>query len=137
MHIDDSTITKLIAAAREARDNAYSPYSDFKVGAAALAESGEVYTGCNVENASYGLTICAERVAILKAVSAGERTIKVIAIVAGEDKIARPCGACLQVMQEFAPKNEPMIIIASAVDGSYDIFNLGEYLPKPFDLNEK
>ena len=124
----------MIAVARSARDRAYAPYSNFKVGAAVLGESGEVYTGCNVENASYGLTVCAERVAIQKAVSQGERRITAVAIVAGENDIGRPCGACLQVIKEFAVDADIPIITASAGDGSRDIHSLGEYLPLPFEL---
>ncbi|MBO5244753.1 MAG: cytidine deaminase [Selenomonadales bacterium] len=91
----------LMELARQARANAYIPYSHFAVGAALLAKSGRIYTGANVENASYGLTICAERTAIVKAVSEGEREFEAIAIVADTDKPVLPCGACLQVMAEF------------------------------------
>jgi len=127
-------IDALIGAAREARERAYAPYSNFKVGAAVLAGSGKVYTGCNVENASYGLTVCAERVAVQKAVSEGERRIEAVAIVAGEDGIGRPCGACLQVIKEFAVNLDILIITASAGSGEYDVHALGEYLPLPFEL---
>lgn len=91
----------LIEIARKARDHAYIPYSKFAVGAALLASSGKVYTGANVENASYGLTLCAERTAIVKAVSEGERAFDCIAIVADTEEPVLPCGACLQVMAEF------------------------------------
>lgn len=91
----------LMELAKKARENAYIPYSKFAVGAALLASSGKVYTGANIENASYGLTICAERTAIVKAVSEGERKFSCIAIVADTPEPVLPCGACLQVMAEF------------------------------------
>lgn len=132
--MEQKSIDALIQAAREGRERAYAPYSNFKVGAAVLASSGKVYTGCNVENASYGLTVCAERVAVQKAVSEGEKQITAIAIVAGNDGIGRPCGACLQVIKEFAVDSDVPIITASAGDGEYDVHTLGEYLPLPFEL---
>lgn len=91
----------LMELAKKARENAYIPYSKFAVGAALLASSGKVYTGANIENASYGLTLCAERTAIVKAVSEGEREFSCIAIVADTPEPVLPCGACLQVMAEF------------------------------------
>src|SRR5881296_2781589 len=91
---------KLIAAAKTAQRRAHAPYSKFRVGAALLTKSGKVYTGCNVENASYGLTICAERVALAKAVSEGHRKFKAIAVVAPSGGLS-PCGACRQVLAEF------------------------------------
>jgi cytidine deaminase len=101
--------TELINHAKAAMKNAYAPYSRFKVGAALLTKSGKVFTGCNIENNSYGLTICAERVAIFKAVSEGEQDFKAMAITASGSKTAMPCGACLQVMAEFS-KNLSLII---------------------------
>lgn len=126
----------LLGTARDMREHAYAPYSGFRVGAAVLGDSGKVYTGCNVENASYGLTICAERTAIVKAVSEGERWITAVAIVAGEDEIARPCGACLQVISEFSNPDQPTVIIASSVDGTYDFRTIDEYMPMRFMLKE-
>lgn len=120
---------ELIKAAAEAREKAYAPYSHFHVGAAVLASSEKIYTGCNVENVSYGLTICAERVAVGCAVAAGEREITAVAIVSEER--ANPCGACLQVILEFAGK-EPPVIITSAPDGSHIIRSLDDYLPFGF-----
>ena len=94
-------IEKLIGAATAAREKAYAPYSNFRVGAAILTKEGRYYTGCNIENASYGLTCCAERVALFKAVSNRERTFEAIAVTAGTSEFCSPCGACRQVLAEF------------------------------------
>lgn len=118
----------LIALALEAREKAYAPYSRFPVGAALLAESGQVYTGCNVENASYGLSICAERVALFKAVAAGERHFEALAVVT--ETMATPCGACRQVLAEFG-EDELQIIVADP-EGQMEIYTLGELLPASF-----
>jgi cytidine deaminase len=124
---------ELLARARQAASTAYCPYSHFRVGAAVLA-GGEIFSGCNIENASYGLTICAERVAIFKAVTAGHNTIEAIAVVCPDAEASggmakrMPCGACRQVIAEFA--SEPMEII---VDGVGE-FELPELLPQPFKL---
>ena len=100
--------TRLVEAAKAAQKNSYSPYSRYPVGAAVLTESGRIYSGCNVENASFGLAICAERVAIFKAVSHGEKKILALCVAA---KSAKPCGACRQVIIEFAPKDAEMIYV--------------------------
>ncbi len=120
---------KLIEKAKEAAKNAYSPYSGIKVGSALLTKSGKIFTGCNVENVSYSLTVCAERVAILKAVSEGEKEFEKIVIYS--DKMMYPCGACLQVMAEFNPDMEIII-----VDKEENIkkYSLKEILRFPFKL---
>ncbi|OYD14952.1 cytidine deaminase [candidate division WOR-3 bacterium JGI_Cruoil_03_51_56] len=105
------TQNKMLAAAKKAALHAYAPYSDFKVGAAALDEQGRIYAGCNVENTSYGLTICAERAAIFKAVCAGAKSIKAVLVFTDTKKLTRPCGACLQVIAEFG--ENPEIILAN------------------------
>lgn len=122
---------ELFALAKEARESAYAPYSDFKVGAAILGESGTIYLGCNVENASFGLTVCAERVALFKAVSEGERVFKAIAIYAGSKSVP-PCGACLQVMAEFGDLD----ILLFDSKGSYVKWRISELLPQAFRLND-
>lgn len=118
----------LVALAKEARERAYAPYSHFAVGAALLAESGQVYAGCNVENASYGLSICAERVALFKAVAAGDRRFKAIAVVT--ETMATPCGSCRQVLAEFG-EDELQVIVADP-EGQMKIYTLGEILPATF-----
>jgi cytidine deaminase len=123
---------ELIKAALAARDKAYSPYSHFKVGAAVLGESGRVYTGVNVENASYGLTNCAERTAIFKAVSEGETKFKALAVVADVPHPVPPCGACRQVMAEFGIAK----IITCNTKGERREFSLDELLPYAFDKTD-
>lgn len=118
----------LIQAAQAARDKAYVPYSNFKVGAAVLTQEGKIYTGCNIENASYGLCNCAERTAIFKAVSEGENELIAIAIVADTTGPVSPCGACRQVMAEFGINK----IIMCNLQGSEHIATLEELLPYSF-----
>ncbi len=127
-----STAEKLIAAAAAARENAHAPYSNFRVGAALRARSGRVITGCNVENASYGLTVCAERVALLKAISEGERGFEALAIVADTERLTPPCGACRQLLWEFCGDIE---VIAANLHGRSKIFRLAELFPEPFDAS--
>lgn len=121
---------ELIERARLAQSQAYAPYSKFKVGAALLTEEGEVYSGCNVENSSSGLTICAERVSLFKAISEGKRQFKTVAIYA--EKLAYPCGACLQALAEFSPGME--VYLASS-KGELKRFNLKDLFPHPFRMN--
>ena len=119
---------ELISAATAARDLAYAPYSGFQVGAALATNAGKIYTGCNVENVSLGLTICAERSAIATAVAQGSKDLVAIAVVTAGKKPAVPCGACRQIMAEFNPG---MKIIAATVDGKVQEFDLAELLPFP------
>ena len=102
---------EIIKKAIEARENAYVPYSKFKVGAALLTEDDTIYTGCNIENASYGATNCAERTAIFKAISEGHKKIKAIAVVGSFEEYTYPCGICRQVISEFANGNIDIIIV--------------------------
>jgi cytidine deaminase len=131
---DEALVGKLIAAARRARQNAYAPYSNYRVGAALVTESGKVFAGCNVENASYGATICAERNAILQMVAAGESKPIGIVIVTGGDKPAPPCGMCRQVMVEFA-REMPVILIGESDQGDVrrDL-ELSALMPEVFEL---
>lgn len=123
----------LLEAATSARERAYAPYSHFAVGAALLGTDGKTYTGCNVENASYGLTLCAERAAVAAAVAAGCRSFVALAIVAdtGMEKIVTPCGACRQVLAEFAPG---LTLVCANIGGQSATYRLGDLLPHRFDL---
>ena len=125
---------ELFEKAKKASENAYCPYSKFPVGASILYESGNIYTGCNVENVSFGLTLCAERNAMAAAVSAGEKTgIKAIAIYSPKQKECMPCGACRQWLNEFA-SNEELKIILEAENG-LTILTLKEIFPHGFKFN--
>ena len=119
----------LLRAAAAAAQLAYSPYSQIKVGAALLSRHGQVFTGCNVENASYGLTICAERVAMTKAVSAGEREFEAIAIFTDQPRTLMPCGACRQFLLEFAPD---LRVVCQGAVGEPSAARLSELLPRAF-----
>jgi cytidine deaminase len=131
---DTRTIDReaLLAHAREARDRAYAPYSEYRVGAAVFTGSGKVFVGANVENASYGLTVCAERVAAWAAVVAGERTLIAMAVAGEPGKRSVPCGACLQVLSEFGPDME---IIVENESGAIEVRRLSELLPEAFSLD--
>lgn len=126
---------ELIREALQAREYAYTPYSHFKVGAALLSRSGQIYRGCNIENAAYGPTNCAERTAFFKAVSEGERAFAAIAIVGGYegaiDGFAFPCGVCRQVMMEFCDSKE-FVIITARSETDYQKYTLEELLPQGF-----
>lgn len=122
---------ELIEAALEARENAYVPYSNFKVGSAVLMEDGSIFSGCNIENASYGATNCAERTAIFNAVSHGHTKIKALAVVGDPHSFTFPCGICRQVMVEFAEnKNIPIIIIKNKDE--YMVETMEDVLPGAF-----
>jgi len=122
----------LLVAARAARENAVATFSKFRVGAALRAKSGKVYTGCNVENASYGLTICAERVAIFKALSEGERGFDAIAVVTDAEKLTPPCGACRQIIWEFCGDAE---VILGNLKGKTEVYRMSALFPMPFDVS--
>lgn len=120
----------LISAARQARENAHAPYSNFRVGAALRASSGRIFGGCNVENATYGLTVCAERVAIFKAISEGERGFEAISVVTDTDALTPPCGACRQLIWEFC--GDVPVILAN-LKGKTEVLAMRDLFPKPFD----
>jgi cytidine deaminase len=120
----------LIQAAEQARANAHAPFSNFRVGAALRAKSGRLYTGCNIENASYSLTCCAERVAIFKALSEGEREFDSLAIVSDTEALTPPCGACRQIIWEFC--GDVPVILAN-LKGRVEHEQAGKLLPRPFD----
>lgn len=123
----------LIDRARGALKDAYAPYSSFRVGAAVLTKTGKIYTGCNIENSSYSLTCCAERVAIFKAVSTGEKEFAKIAVVADGKKPVSPCGACRQVMAEFF--DNKVIIILTNLQGTTMTTTINQLLPNSFHLD--
>jgi cytidine deaminase len=120
----------LIAAARHARENAHAPFSIFRVGAALRAKSGKIFGGCNVENATYGLTMCAERVALFKAISEGERSFDAVAVVTDTDTLTPPCGACRQLLWEFCGD---VPVILSNLFGKTEMIQMHQLFPKPFD----
>ena len=122
-------INELINKAKNAREHSYSPYSGFKVGAALKTKNEMVFTGCNIENSSYDLSICAEQEAIFKAISAGERDLDTIAVVTDSDKLTTPCGACRQVMWEFS---KDMTIVVANLKGEKKEFKIKELLAHPF-----
>ena len=130
------TDSELINAAKKAAENAYAPYSGFTVGAALLGKSGKIYSGCNIESASYSPTNCAERTAFFKAISEGERDFVKIAIVGGKalnfSDYCAPCGVCRQVMSEFCDGNFEIILAKN--DGEFKVLTLNELLPLSFSL---
>ena len=131
-HITEQEIQKLIERAIVAREKTYSPYSHFGVGAALVCEDGSIYEGCNIENASYGLTNCAERTAIFKAVSEGHTKFKTLAVVADTEGPCAPCGACRQVMGEF---NIPIIIMGN-LKGDIEVVSTEAFLPFSFSSTD-
>lgn len=124
-----ASVQALLDAALEARGRAYAPYSGFAVGAAVMAESGEIFTGCNIENASYGATICAERAAISQAVTAGHKSLLAIAVVADHPEPIPPCGICRQVIGEFGPT---ATVVMANLGGQIRSATLDELLPYAF-----
>lgn len=125
-------MNKLLEAALAARENAHAPFSKFKVGAAIEDQSGRIFTGCNVENATYGLTMCAERVAVFKAISEGARKFTRIAVAADTDELTPPCGACRQILWEFCGDAELTLV---NLHGKTETFRLKELFPRPFDAS--
>jgi len=120
---------RLLQAAKKTLNLAHAPYSGFRVGAAILAEDGTVFSGCNIENSSYGLTICAERVALFKAVSEGSVKLNAVGLVTDTEDPVMPCGACRQVLSEFNPD---MIVVSGTIRGKSVSRKLSELLPEPF-----
>ncbi len=127
-----SEFDALIKAATQARENAHARFSNFKVGAALRTPDGKIFGGCNVENATYGLTICAERVAIFKAISEGERHFDAIAVVTDTDSLTPPCGACRQLIWEFC--GDVPVVMAN-LEGRVEVLRMSALFPKPFDAS--
>lgn len=129
------TLELLLEAAKEAREKAYAPYSNFKVGASVETKSGKMFTGCNIENSSYSLTCCAERVAIFKALSSGERDFRTLVVVGDVKRPISPCGACRQVMSEFF--DDDVKIYLANLQGDITETTISELLPRSFSLDEQ
>ncbi len=127
----ENTQETLIEAAKNVRERAFAPFSNFKVGAALLSINGEIFTGCNIENASYGLTMCAERVAIFKAISEGAKDFQKICVVADTEDLTPPCGACRQIIWEFCGD---VPVICANLKGDVETVQMKELLPKAFDM---
>lgn len=130
--LTEEEIAMLLEVAVNVSKNAYAPFSNFKVGAALLTDSGEIFSGCNVENSSYGLTVCAERNAVGNAVSSGYKKFKAILIFCETEKSTPPCGACRQVLSEFV--SEDFIIILANKNKDLDFYTIKDLLPNPFKL---
>ena len=133
MHNNQPELDALIGAARQARERAYAPYSRFAVGAAALTASGRVFPGCNIENAAYPSTICAERVALTSAYAAGERDVVALAVVADTSGPVSPCGTCRQVIHELAPN---ATVVLANMGAAFQVVTPRELLPFGFDSSE-
>lgn len=123
-------LDELIRTALEARERAHAPYSGFRVGAALEEKSGRMFSGCNIENATYGLSLCAERVAIFKAVSEGARQFVQIVVVADTERLTPPCGACRQIIWEFCGNVQ---VVLANLQGATKLLAMAELLPEPFD----
>lgn len=132
--ISDATLNRLILKAREVRQNAYVPYSNFRVGVALLGEDGKIYSGCNIENSSFGLTNCGERTAIFKAVSEGCRKFVAMVLTSDAEELVTPCGACRQVMAEFSPEMPVVLINDQGLKG---VVIVSELLPGAFRFNSR
>jgi len=126
----DKERTDLIATASKAREHAHAPYSHFRVGAALRANSGRIFIGCNIENSTFGLTLCAERVAVFKALSEGERGFDAVAVVADTERLTPPCGACRQILWEFCRDVE---VILANLGGQTLVRRMSDLLPDAFD----
>ena len=122
----------LLTVALTAREHAFAPFSKFKVGAALESQAGQIFTGCNIENATYGLTLCAERVAVFKAISEGARQFRRVAVAADTDALTPPCGACRQILWEFCGDIEIVLINPR---GKIETHRLKDLFPKPFDVS--
>lgn len=127
----NDTSKKLIEAAKKVRERAFAPYSKFKVGAAVITKDGKIFTGCNIESASYSPTVCAERVAIWKAVSEGETELEQIVVVADTENLTPPCGVCRQIIWEFCG-NIPVTM--ANLKGDSETISMKELLPRAFDM---
>ena len=130
----DPRTSELIEAARRARDNAIAPFSKFRVGAAIRTKQGRIIGGCNIENCTYGLTVCAERVALLSALADGEREFEAVAVVTQSDRPSSPCGPCRQLLWEFC-RDIPVYL--ANLDGDVLEFRLSELFPEPFDFSSE
>ena len=128
--MSEKSLQELVEIAKTARLHSVAPFSNFLVGAAVRTAEGKIYTGCNVESASYGLTVCGERVAIWKALSEGERQFTEIAVVADTDTLTPPCGTCRQIIWEFARGAK---IVFANLNGKSEVFNIADLLPRAFD----
>lgn len=128
----DNEISELVRFAQIAQNNSYAPYSKFHVGAAVKAEDGKIYAGTNIENASYGLTICAERAAVFNAISQGQRKVMAIAVTSSSGRPTPPCGACRQVIREFS--DSTALVIMAGKDQTFDTKTIDELLPLSFVL---
>lgn len=137
MTISKKQIASLISEAAKAASKAYCPYSDYRVGAAVLGSDNKIYSGCNVENASYGLTVCAERTAIFNAVCSGVSALKAIAIAGPPGSDTYPCGACRQVIAEFCEKSMPIYITTTDNLNKYQTLSISQLLPYIFKLRKK
>jgi len=132
--MNEANTKKLLEAAANVMARAYAPYSKFRVGSALITEDGQIVTGCNVENSSFGLTNCAERTALFSAIASGRTKFKAIAIVADGDQKPYPCGACRQVLAEFCPPTMPVYVASRGNLDTFQRTTLGELLPKAFRL---